>query len=46
MGPGAIGYPDLAAWQHLNRVELSPWEIDALIDMDRAARAALQETKP
>lgn len=42
-GPAPISFGDLAAWQQISGVCLSPWEADTLIDLDRAARAAMSK---
>lgn len=36
-GPAPIGYPQLAAWQRVSGVSLTPWEAGALLAMDNAA---------
>lgn len=42
-GAGAIPPSELQAWQQLHGLRLSPWEIDTLAAMDRAALAAMAE---
>lgn len=41
MGMAPISFTELAAWQALNGVSLTPWEADTLIEIDRAARAVV-----
>lgn len=43
MGPGAIPSAEIEAWQRLARVVLTPWEVDTLRMMDRAALSAMNE---
>lgn len=44
-GVNPITHLDILAWSHLNRIELTPWEVDALLAMDRAALAVIAEGK-
>ncbi|MGQ5524253.1 phage tail assembly chaperone [Chitinimonas sp. PSY-7] len=37
-GPPAISLADIVAWQQLFGVRLNGWEIETLLEMDRAAR--------
>ncbi len=43
-GMGRVPVPpsEIAAWQANHRVRLTPWEIDTLVAMDRAAQAAAE----
>lgn len=46
--PGGFGaanltLQDIAAWQSLMRVRLTPWEVETILAIDRAALAALNE---
>lgn len=44
MGPSAIGAPDLLAYQHLNGIELNPWELDCIHALDQVAlKAAIEK---
>jgi hypothetical protein len=43
MGPAAISPVDLLAWQQLQHVEFTPWEIDTLMALDRVAMASASE---
>ena len=43
MAPGPIPAAEIEAWQRLSRVTLTPWEVDTLRAMDRAALAVLKE---
>ena len=43
MGPGAIPAAEIEAWQRLSRVSLTPWEVDTLRAMDRAALNVMNE---
>ena len=43
MSAGAIPSVEIDAWQRLARVVLTPWEVDTLRAMDRAALAVLNE---
>jgi hypothetical protein len=38
-GPSAITYVEIEAWQRLQGVQLTPWELDTLTAMDLAAMA-------
>lgn len=42
MGAAGITYADLAAWQQLAGVDLTPWEAETLMAMDIAARTEAQ----
>lgn len=44
---GAAGVPlsEICAWQQLNRVALTPWEVDTLLAMDGAALAVLADNQ-
>ena len=37
---GPVTHGELCAWQHLNSVRLTPWEVETLLCCDRAAREA------
>lgn len=37
MGPSAIGWQDLLAWQRVRGVQLTTWEIDTLMAIDTLA---------
>ena len=39
--PVAVPLSEVCAWQHLNGIDLNPWELDTVIAMDRAAVAVL-----
>ena len=41
MGPASIGWQDLAAWQQVAGVQLTPWEIDTLLALDSVALSHL-----
>lgn len=47
-GMGRVPVPpsEIAAWQANHRVRLTPWEIDTLVAMDRAAQAATEPATP
>jgi hypothetical protein len=32
-----VGYVEIDAWQRVNNVRMTPWELETLIEMDRAA---------
>jgi hypothetical protein len=36
MGPGPIGYTEIAAWAGLRGLRLTPWEVEALTALDHA----------
>ena len=42
-GINAINYREIASWQHLSGVALTPWEAETLIHLDRAVRAILSK---
>jgi hypothetical protein len=46
MAAGAIPAVEIEAWQRLSGVTLSPWEVDTLRAMDRAAMSAMSEKTP
>lgn len=46
MGPSVVPSSEYVAWQSITGVRLSPWEVDTLRAMDRAAVAALAEAAP
>ena len=39
--PAAVPLSEIVAWQALNGIRLTHWELDTLVAMDRAAVAAL-----
>lgn len=43
MGPQPVPSTEIESWQRLSGVQLSPWEVDTLRMMDRAAVAVLAE---
>lgn len=43
MGPQALTYLEIAAWARLMGEAPRPWEVEALLAMDVARRAALNE---
>jgi len=43
--PKAISHQELLAWAQLSGTELTPWEVDALKEMDRSWRRAYGEKK-
>lgn len=46
-GLDPIACADVLAWQRMSRTRLTPWEVETLLLMDRAALVALQsETEP
>lgn len=45
-GLAAVPHSEIEAWQRLHRVRLTPWEIETIMDMDRAALAALAANTP
>lgn len=46
MGLSAVPHSELEAWQRLHGVRLTPWEIETLMAMDRAALTALSAATP
>jgi hypothetical protein len=42
-GPNPITHGAIVDWQSLYRVELMPYEVDLLFDLDNAALAAMEE---
>lgn len=44
MGPSAISFSDIAAWQQLTGIELNPWELDTLQALDQVALKAAAPT--
>jgi hypothetical protein len=44
-GDAPLRMSELEAWQRLHGVVLSGWEIDTLVEMDHAAREALQKQR-
>ena len=46
MGASAIPGAEYESWQRLSGVQLTPWEVDTLKAMDRAALSAMAEVKP
>ena len=51
MGPQALTFSDIDAWQRLYRLRLTPWEVDVLRELDDvliahyATRAAERKKK-
>lgn len=45
-GPSAITYQDIEAWARLTDRQPEPHEVAALMEIDRAYRAALMDTEP
>ena len=45
MGMSPLTLTDIDAWQRLNDVRLTPWELDTLIDLDAASMAAIAKQK-
>ena len=45
-GAGAIQMTELAAWQALHGVHLSPWEVGCITAMDQATLATTAEKTP
>lgn len=45
MGVSAIPGHEYESWQRLSGVTLTPWEVDTLKAMDRAAMSAMAETR-
>jgi hypothetical protein len=43
MGPQPVPNTEIEAWQRLSGVQLTPWEVDTIRLMDRAALAVLAE---
>lgn len=39
-GPQPISLQDIESWQRLQRVHLTPWEVDLVVDLDSALRGA------
>ncbi|WP_444542096.1 phage tail assembly chaperone [Chitinolyticbacter meiyuanensis] len=35
-GPNSISYAEIAAWSGLKRIQLADWELDTLVELDRA----------
>lgn len=46
MAAGAIPHTEIEAWQRLSGVCLSPWEVDTIKAMDRAALGAMAAAAP
>jgi hypothetical protein len=42
-GPAGVPLSEIEAWQALNRIRFTGWELDTLVAMDRAAVAAMNE---
>lgn len=45
VGGGAITCAEIESWSRLQRVRLTPWEVDTLLACDRAARSVPVERK-
>lgn len=45
MGASAIPGPEYESWQRLSGVTLTPWEVDTLKAMDRAALSAMADNR-
>lgn len=43
--PQALTYVDVEAWCRLNRVTLTPWELDTLMALDAAALSVAAKKK-
>lgn len=43
--PAAVPLSEIGAWQQLNGIRLTHWELDTLVAIDRAAVAALTDKK-
>lgn len=41
-----ITHLEIEAWQRLHGIVLTPWEVDTLLDMDRAALSAVPRKAP
>lgn len=46
LGPAVMTQQDVLAWQQLQGVRLLPWEVDTLLAVDLAARAAAAPDEP
>lgn len=46
MGPSAIPPSEILAWQQLNGVELTPFEVDTLLALDAVALRAMAPPTP
>jgi hypothetical protein len=42
-GKAQVSYGEIDAWQRVNNVRLTPWELETLIEMDRAGLQASGE---
>ena len=45
MGIGPITLSEIAAWQDVFRVRLTPWEVETILAIDRAALTAVNEPR-
>lgn len=44
-GPAAISWQDILAWQAINGVQLNPWEVSVIQQLDRVAVEQMAKTK-
>jgi hypothetical protein len=44
--PTPIGWSDVLAWQQVQQVTLSAWEVETLMSLDQVAIKTLMEKKP
>ncbi len=44
MGPNPISYRDLADWMRITKIDLRPWELNAILTLDRIWMASSQVT--
>lgn len=44
-GLAAITCTEIEAWQRLHGLRLTPWEVETLLAVDRAARSALDDAR-
>lgn len=46
LGPAPLTLTDIEAWSRLYRVQLSPWELDTLLQLDAACQGIAAEQRP
>ena len=44
-GPSAIPLSEMIAWQSAMNLRLTPWEVETLLHLDRAALAEMMDDK-
>lgn len=45
MSVGAILLSEIDAWQRVFQITLSPWEVETILHLDRAALSEMMDTK-